>query len=279
MQLFIVANLNLIGINIIVDIKHLTFILLYVFWGVFVSADPPNSNYKLEWSDEFNSNKLDLNKWKYQDIGKRKDAINTSDAISVENGNLVIKTYTENNIHYTGMVSTKGIFESKYGYWEAKIKFSDSPGTFSDFWLWSDSVVTTLYDPKGAGVEIDIVEHREIDNEWNYISGINSINLHWGDYGEHHNWDGTETEDLNIGDGYHLFGLEWTPSYYKFFVDNKLVWTHTVAISDRNEFMILSTEIDNMRWSGPIPKYGYGTKENTRTKMLVDFVRVFKEFK
>lgn len=240
-----------------------------------IKANPPDG-YELFWFDEFKSDKLDLSKWNYYDTGKRRNAINTPDAVSVKDGSLVISTYTENDVHYTGMVSTKGIFETRYGYWEARIKFSDAPGTFSDFWLHSRNIGKPWYDPKNAGVEIDIVEHREIDNDWNTISGINSINLHWGDYEEHHQWDGTETYDFNIGNGYHLFGLEWTPTFYKFYIDDILVWTHMSVISDAYQFVIFSTEIDHMEWSGPVPRYGYGNKKNSSTKMHVDYFRYYK---
>jgi beta-glucanase (GH16 family) len=243
-----------------------------------VEAGPPSSVYKLVWFDEFESEQLDLTKWGYYDTGPRKSAVNTPDAVTVGNGCLVISTYTQKGIHYTGMVTTEGKFETKNGYWEARMKFSDAPGTFSDFWLYTRKLSKPWKpgsNPKNNGVEIDIVEHRVIDENWNSISGINSINLHWGDYEEHHEWDGTTTGDFNIGNVFHVFGLEWTTEYYKFYIDDNLVWTHTQAISDIEQFVIFSTEIVDGGWSGYIPREGYGDKKTSSTELQIDYFRYY----
>lgn len=258
---------------ILYTVYTVTFLVTTTLPNRLFSAPP---NYQLEWSDEFNGSELDKAKWVHWSQGQRRHAVDVPEAVSIEDGNLVIKTYTENNIHYTGVVATEGLFERQYGYWEARILFSDSTGTFSDFWLQSPTIGVPLNDPGKAGVEIDIVEHRDFDNNSYHISGINSINLHWGDYGEHRGWDGIETEDLGLNVGYHIYALEWTKDYYKFYIDNKLVWTHTGVISHRPQFIIFSTEVQDMLWSGPIPKAGYGSKDNTTVKMKVDWVRYFK---
>lgn len=260
-------------------------ILLALLLGSMVLTDlsllaaPPNG-YKLEWFDEFDSDSLDLNKWEHHSLGWRHDAINTSEAISLKDGNLVISTYTEKGTHYTGMVSSHKKFEAKFGYWEARMKFQDAPGTFSDFWLYTMNLNKPWFPgstPANNGVEMDIVEHRLVNKEAESINGINSINLHWNEYGEKHEWDGTETPDLDIGEGFHTFGLEWTETYYKFYVDGKLVWYHDKAISKVNQFVIFSTEVKNDGWSGFIPRYGYGTKDKPAVKLEIDWFRYYSK--
>jgi beta-glucanase (GH16 family) len=270
------TNLNFEKLKNFSKLVLLSLIGIFIFLNpVPITADPP-PDYVLVWSDDFNGIELDKSKWIHWSQGQRRHAIDVPEAVSLEHGNLVIRTYTVDGKHYTGVISTEGIFEKQYGYWEASICFNDFSGTFSDFWLQSSTIGVPLNDPGKAGVEIDIVEHRVFDNDFNHISGINSINLHWGDYGEHSGWDGIETEDLGLGIGYHTYGLEWTKDYYKFYIDGRLVWTHTQVISHRPQFMIFSTEVQDMLWSGPIPKEGYGTKENTIVKMYVDYVRYYE---
>jgi hypothetical protein len=233
------------------------------------------SGYRLAWQDDFEHCQLDAAKWKHWLPGVRRDAVNTPDAVSVEDGILVITTYTENGTHYTGMISTEGLFESAYGYWEASMSFQDSSGTFSDFWLHSPTIGRPHDDPARAGVEIDVIEHRSQDNEGRDLNGRSSINLHWGGYEEHHDGDGFVTEDLQLGTGFHVYGVEWTEDAYRFYIDGKLVWTHRKTISKRPQFAVLSTEVEHMLWSGPIPENGYGSRKESQTKVFVDYVRYY----
>lgn len=268
------------------DNLYLQKIVIFLRLGYFIllgivntGYTKPPAGYELSWFDEFEADTLDLTKWEHHSLGQRHDAINTSEAISINDGCLVISTYTENNIHYTGMVSSYKKFETKYGYWEARMKFQDASGTFSDFWLYTMNLNRRWFPgstPANNGVEIDIVEHRLVNKESQYINGINSINLHWGEYGEKHEGDGIETPDLDIGNGFHTFGLEWTESYYKFYIDDKLVWYHDRGISKVDQFIIFSTEVKDRGWAGPILDGGYGSKQFPRVRMWVDYVRHYK---
>src|SRR5215467_3973007 len=94
--------------------------LLFVFLLHPCLAGPP-AGYYLVWADEFNSFSLDTTKWDYWLLGTRRDAVNTTSAVSVNGSNLVITTYDSGGTHYTGMIATDGTFRSRYGYWEAGI--------------------------------------------------------------------------------------------------------------------------------------------------------------
>ena len=50
------------------------------------------SGYRLAWQDDFEHCQLDAAKWKHWLPGVRRDAVNTPDAVSVEDGILVITT-------------------------------------------------------------------------------------------------------------------------------------------------------------------------------------------
>lgn len=230
------------------------------------------NGYELVFEDNFtggNGDSMDLSKWKYRALGPRRDAINIENAVFQDgNGNLVIKTYTYNNKHYTGMIRT--IDEWKYGKFEANIDFNSSYGMWSAFWVQSPTMGNPIGNPGQAGIEIDVVEHlKNADN-------TTQINLHWDGYGSAHKHKGHNYNGAAIGTGFHKFTLEWTPDKYKIFVDGELAWVTDSPISHTEEYIILSSEVQNNSWAGSIPSAGYGNLNNSNTDLKVDYVRVYQ---
>lgn len=236
------------------------------------TAAPPEG-YRLAWSDEFDGATLDTNKWSQRQPGRRRDAINTADAIRVADGQLTLSTYTEGGKHYTGMIGTHGKFERAVGYWEARIKFEDSPGEWSAFWIHTDRMGRPVGDPATAGMEIDVVEHRVLDKGGKDISAHAQHTLHWDGYGKDHKSKGHTVTDPSLARGFHTYGLEWTEKEYRFYIDDRLTWTAPTPVSKRPQFILLSSEIEDKGWAGAIPTGGYGPRESTKTKMTVDYVR------
>lgn len=68
-------------------------LVLILFTSVAWGAAPPG--YKLVWADEFNGDKLDTTSWGVDEAGYWDGVWVTEDAVSVEDGNLVITTYTK----------------------------------------------------------------------------------------------------------------------------------------------------------------------------------------
>lgn len=252
-------------------------------WGLavggapLISAAAPNG-YRLAWADEFDGNALDATKWDHRGLGKRRDAINVKEAVTVRDGVLTIRTWTEAGVHHTGMISTAGKFESGPGYYEARIRFDDSPGMWSAWWSQTPTMGRPLGDPARAGMEIDILEHRVTTKAGKDIADQVQHTLHWDGYGEHHKSRGHMSGDCGLSQDWHVFGLEWTEEEYRFFVDGKLTWTGR-PVSRRPQFMLLSSEVDDNRWAGDIPKEGYGDRAHSRTRFQVDYVRYYKPAK
>lgn len=244
--------------------------------GEVAAPQLPPLGYSLVWSDEFNGQELNTNKWKHWLPGKRRDSVNVADAVALTNGELVITTYTSNKTHYTGMISTEGRYEPKYGYYEARILFQGTAGMWSAFWMQSPTMGKPVGDPGKAGVEIDIVEHRALDKERNLIAGKAIANIHWDGYGRQHKSRGSELFGKDLDSGFHLYGLEWTPQFMKFYVDHQLVWTVNDPVSRAPEFLILSSEVDDDAWAATIPESGYGSRTESRIRMVVDYVRVYQ---
>ncbi len=242
-------------------------------------AEPP-PGYRLKWADEFDGTQLDGTKWKNWLPGKRRDAINTPDAVTVADGKLTITTFTEDGKHYTGMVCTQGIFEPSLGYYEARIQWNDAPGTWSVFWSISDLMLLPdmgihIGDPAKAGTEVDFVEHRETDHEGKRMAGQANFTLHWDGYAAHRNGSGLLTPDLGLDKGFHIYGCEWSEVGYRFFIDGKLIWETPGPVSRRPQMLVLSTEVANKLWSWSIPEGGYGDRASSKVKFVVDYVRFY----
>ncbi|MCU0749224.1 MAG: family 16 glycosylhydrolase [Akkermansiaceae bacterium] len=106
-------------------------------------------------------------------------------------------------------------------------------------------------------------------------------NIHWDGYGDAHRSTGYTSPNLGLGTSYHVYGMEWTPTQQKFYINGVLRWTinnnaANSPVSQRSEFIILSSEVSNGGWSGNVPAGGYGTLATTTTKMDVDYVRVYR---
>lgn len=248
-------------------------------------AAPP-AGYTLVWSDEFDGTALDSRYWNHTYPGPYRDAFNTSAATEVAGGNLTITTYTEGGAHYTDHLDTKGKYQPKYGYMEARILFSNAPGNWSAFWMFSPTVGAAM-DPRLAGTEMDIVEHRESDMQGNNISGQANSTVHWDGYGANHKRVTGGLQGTGLGGSFHVYAMEWTPDFQKFSIDG--VNTFTVynstatypaepeaPVSHRSEYFLLSSEVLNNDWAGAIPAGGFGSKAASDSQMIVDYVRVYQ---
>jgi beta-glucanase (GH16 family) len=245
-------------------------------------ATPPSGYYEV-WGDEFNESSLDTTRWDYWLLGSRRDAINVTNAVSLNGSNLVITTYTSNDVHYTAMIATDETFRSRYGYWEASIEWGDTNGMWSAFWFQSPTMGTWLYDPFVSGSEIDIVEHRATDGGADGdIMNIVQNNIHWNGYGSAAKSAGSGNIGSGLGSGFHTYGFLWTPTAYTIHIDgsNLRLWNYSnngVPVSESTEWTILSSEMDDTSttWAGEIPTNGYGSLAASTTKLTVDYVRYY----
>ncbi len=245
-------------------------------------ASPPAGYYEV-WGDEFNESSLNTTNWDYWLLGSRRDAINVTNAVSLNGSNLVITTYTSNGVNYAAMIATDETFRSRYGYWESSIEWGDTNGMWSAFWFQSPTMGTYLYDPFVSGSEIDVVEHRSTDGGSDGdIMNIVQNNLHWDGYGSAAQSAGSGNIGSGLGSGFHTYGFLWTPTGYTIYIDgsNLRSWNYSnngVPISESTEWVILSSEVDDTSttWAGEIPPNGYGNLGVSTTKLTVDYVRYY----
>ncbi|MFD2743006.1 glycoside hydrolase family 16 protein [Sphingobacterium populi] len=228
----------------------------------------PPQGYTLAWEDEFDKALLDSTKWSFRQLGRRRSGFNTRECIipNEERGTLTIRTFLRNDSIFTGMIGTQEKFEQQYGYFECSARISQiAYGYWAAFWLQSPDIGKTL-NPEVDGVEIDIME---------FVHGYPyqvSQAIHWNGYAQNHMMSSNNILSDSRFDGaqYHLYSMEWTPDYYRFFVDRRMVWEVRGPISHREQYMILSCEVgDRLPF---INTFG-----NTPVDFEIDYVRVYKK--
>lgn len=238
-----------------------SFISIMMLLPLICSGKAPSKEYKLVWTDEFKGKELDMEKWEYRSLGPRRDAINVKDTVSLDGkGHLVLTTKRVDDKYHTAMIGTKDKFETKFGYFECRVKFQKQIGHWSAFWLQSPTV-GKVGDPKENGTEIDIFEY--LPNKKDTIH----INLHWDGYGEHHKHAGSKYKQSDLDEGFHVIGLEWTPNEYVFYVDGKEAWRTNKAVSHVKQYIILSLEVGE--WAGDI------SQAELPDSIYFDYMRVY----
>ena len=135
------------------------------------------------------------------------------------------------------------------------------PGHWAAFWMMCPGV-NRVGDEGRDGTEIDIVEMPWRD-------GKVTMNLHWDGYGKAHKSAGTNFTRPELAEGFHDYGLLWTPEQYVFYVDGHEVWRSKAGgVSQVPEYLKLTEEIGS--WGGDIKK------ADLPDYFEVDYVRVYE---
>ena len=224
---------------------------------------PKKLGYKLVWKDEFKGNKLDPQKWAVRGVGQRAIAYVSEEAVKVEDGYLKLYALKKGDSLLGRAVGTQGLFMSKYGYYECRAKLQKSPGVWAAFWIQSTEI-SKGEDPAIFGAEIDILEFfKKLGTD------IVSHNVHWAYGPNQRTTRGMQSYLKGVSEGFHTFGLEWTPDKYIFYVDGYKFYEVTQGISHIEEYMILSMEYPS-------------TQEEMKNTVfpdvfVVDYVKVYQK--
>lgn len=167
------------------------------------------------------------------------------------------------------------LFSQAFGYFECRVKFPESKGLWSAFWLQSSNQ-RKVGNEGQDGTEIDVYESA-------FINSRNSEMGHallWDGYskdGKVEDYIGSLEQDLY--DGYHTYALKWTPEYYVFYIDGKATWaTDGGDVSKVKEFLRLTVEIDAGDGWGPhgqeIGQFSHKNDDND--DFMIDYVKVWQ---
>ena len=246
---------------------------------------PTEREWQLVWSDEFDDNNLDTDKWSYQ-IGTGQSEGLTAwgnnelqyytdreENVFIEDGKLHITAHREN---YNGMRYTSARLRTlnkgdwQYGRVEVRAKMPEGQGIWPAIWMLpTDNSFGTW--PKSG--EIDIMEL--VGHEPETIHGT----VHYGpDWPQ--NQQKTTSVTLDEGtfaDEFYTFSIEWKQSEIKWFLDGEHFFTITPNdLSPHNyPFNARFHLLLNLAVGGNWPGNPDETTQFPQT-MIVDYVRVYQ---
>lgn len=244
------------------------------------------SKWKLDFSDEFNDNVIDTNKWNIETSIKNRIDITlyaNKDQVEEKDGNVYLyyrkATEKHDSAYYVGRFNSKNKYAPTYGFLEARMHLVKPNGYQTAFWTMPNSGTSMTnngpHDGTAAdGAEIDIVEGNKLVTY--------SYGLHWDGYekGTHKGAGGVKPKFPNLHDTeYHVFGLEWTPKYLKFYCDGKLIKeiSDPKAIPHVGEFLIFSGSCWGVNdWVNGDVRYNEFIQKGGTEKGYIDYVRVYK---
>jgi len=256
---------------------------------------PAGKSWKLVWHDEFDGDKLDESKWGYRLhlMQRRHETFSDGGAFLDGKGNLILPLIEKDGQFFSPHLQTgsnymdkppvggsygkfvwpvakldEQKFLHKYGYYECRCKLQSQDGWWSAFWLQSPTIGSSL-DPKSSGVEVDIMECFT-------SKGLVSHNNHWDGYGPDHKHAGSgDIKPKETADGFHVFGLDWSEDGYVYYIDGEESWRVSGPVSDREQFILISTECMGYR-EGDKPSEAL-KKAKLPDCFTVDYVRVYDE--
>jgi beta-glucanase (GH16 family) len=281
---------NFIRNKVLYDFKNLkTVYLLFLILIICVQFSITKAqNYKLVWSDEFNSSSLDMSKWNY-DIGTGTGGWGNNELqyytdrdtnISIKNGNLIIRALKESygGENYTSArIETQNKYSITYGKIEARIKLPYGRGMWPAFWMLGDDITTVSWPACG---EIDIVEMVG-GNGTNGSTMLSDATVygtaHWSSSGSHAQHGGSYSlTSGKFADNYHTFTVTWIPQLITWYVDGHQYASLSITSSDLNAFQKSFYILLNLAVGGNWPGSPDSTTEFPQT-MMVDYIRVYKD--
>lgn len=249
-------------------IFRIVFFAFFCSIGVLFGQPPKSiaSNYKLVWQEDFDIGVLDTTKWYYRGEGSlREFGIPIRENVYLDgNGNLILKITKTDSIYYVGQIGTTMENLFKYGCFECRLKVNRSKGPTTAFWIKGPAYRRFPGDPGRAGTEVDILEYRR---KYKTDQLVNKV--HWINKEGNHTQNTKKHTFKAVENGYHVYGLEWTPEYYCFYVDGKRTWKTRKAIAHVPQQLILSVELTG--WSGDHTQAVYPDSA------MYDYVRVWQK--
>lgn len=186
------------------------------------------------------------------------------------------KGYFTSGIETRKMVDGKSVptWQQAFGYFEARVKVPHAEGMWTAFWLQSDFQRKIGNDGRD-GTEMDVYE--SVFTKYPSMAGQALL---YDGYGEHGQVEDFRADvGYNLYEGYHTYGLKWSPEGYVWYVDRKPVYASDFGgVSRVPEFLRLTAEIrEGGKW-GP---HGYKLKalKNTKedpAKFYIDYVKVYQ---
>lgn len=260
----------------------LLMLLSFVFSSDTVISRPVEKagkqQYKLVFSDEFNlpdGSQPDSTKWGRAEPNSSMWArwiSESKDVVYIDNGSLVCRAIPNPNkldtaAMITGAINSKDKFSFQYGKVEVRIKTNRTEGNFPAAWMRPQDVHSKIYG------EIDIFEVFGADAiAHQTVHSQRTVGLKRKDI------QNAFTTRVKVN-RWHVYSVEWTPTFITFYVDGKLTGTYAKASDkkvlsegqwtfDRPFFLILNQSVGMGNWHTPDTSEVYET--------YFDWIRVYQ---
>lgn len=238
-----------------------------------------SQNWQIVWQDEFSGSEINTQNWTHEIGGngwgnnELQYYTNRTENSYIENGSLIIQANKEDFLgksYTSARLITKDKQSWQYGRVEARIKLPYGQGIWPAFWMLGNNISSVGWPKCG---EIDILE---------MVGGASGDKVaygtaHWDQSGQHASYGGNYTLANGIfADDYHLFTIEWTPKYIKWFVDGHQYHVIDITPSELSEFHQKFFIILNLAIGGDWPGSPDGSTVFPQ-KMYVDYVRFYAD--
>ncbi|REG98089.1 glycoside hydrolase family 16 protein [Flavobacterium aquicola] len=226
---------------------------------------------KLVWADEFNTDGApDPTKWTFMiwDPGHVNNELQSytdrSENTIVQGGVLKIKAIKEKygkGDFSSGRLESNGKFDFTYGKVVIRAKLPTGVGTWPAVWMLGSNIGSAGWPACG---EIDILESVGKDPHVNHSS------LH----SPGRSGATPDTGTINVPNDnteFHIYTADWTASYIKFYVDDKLYYTFINSDKfpfNKNFYLIVNLAMGGV-WGGPVDP------DFTSSTLEVDYIRVY----
>lgn len=194
-------------------------------------ADKPTvyEGYALDWADEFKGKAIDSSIWRFVvgggGYGNNELQFYTNEAQNarVEKGVLILEAHRERKAGWpytSAKLETRERKSMLYGRIDARAKLPGGRGSWPAIWMLPE-------DPKAYGLgwpdsgEIDIMEHV------GYEPGVVHFTVHTGAYNHRLGTQRGHAEAIPTAlEQFHVYGVEWTPDFIRWFVDGRQVFEY-----------------------------------------------------
>ena len=250
-----------------------------------VDSYEPGPEWTLAWSDEFDGDTLDPQKWRRQvaEAGRFNEEwqryTDSTDNSYIDDGCLVIKALHESDRHGLDQYTSARLVTIpedgwRYGRIAARIQLPHGMGIWPAFWMLGSNIDEHGGDtPWPQSGEIDILELYGSKDD-----GAVEANIHYADESGRHAQMGAVTTRLPEGrfaDNFHVFELEWDANSLQWFVDGKRFAATSISGNEfaefHEKFFILLDIAVGGTWPGRPDKSTHFPQY-----MYVDWVRVYK---
>jgi beta-glucanase (GH16 family) len=159
----------------------------------------------------------------------------------------------------------------KYGYFEARMKWTKGNGAWPGFWLYSYQHAIDQDQCKTRAGEIDVMEGQ--GSEPRVFYGTVHSNTNGCSPADDQNGNNYQQVATNLTAGFHSYGVKWTPTRVTWFLDGRRTHSARPYPAD-NQPMFLLLQM----WSGGWTKEPDATTPDM-LETQVDWVRVWQKSK